>query len=48
METTPDTYMDKLVLGVILLGASLPVAVGLIYRLGLLFAFIFIQIFTQV
>lgn len=40
--------MDELVLGVVLLGAALPVAVGLIYGLRLLFALIFIQIFTQV
>lgn len=40
--------MNKLVLGVILLGTALPVAVGLIYGLGLLLALIFIQILAQV
>ena len=40
--------MDELVLGVVLLGAALPVAVGLINGLGLLFALVFIQILTQV
>lgn len=42
------THMDELVLGVVLLGAALPVAVGLINGLGLLFALVFIQILTQV
>lgn len=40
--------MNQLVLGVILLGTALPVAVGLIYGLGLLLALILIQILTQV
>lgn len=40
--------MNKLVLGIILLATALPVAVGLIYGLGLLFALVFIQILTQV
>lgn len=40
--------MHQLVLGLILLGAALPVAVRLIHGLGLLLALIFIQIFTQV
>lgn len=40
--------MDKLVLGVILLGAALPVAVGFIYGLGLLLALVFVQILAQV
>lgn len=40
--------MDELVLGVILLGAALPVAVGLVYGLGLLLALVFIQILAQV
>lgn len=42
------THMDKLVLGVVLLGAALPVAVRLINGLRLLFALVFIQILTQV
>lgn len=41
-------HMDKLVLGVVLLAASLPVAVGLVNGLGLLFALVFIQIFAEV
>lgn len=40
--------MHQLLLSLILLGAALPVAVGLIHSLGLLLALIFIQIFTQV
>lgn len=40
--------MDELVLGVVLLGAALPVAVRLINGLRLLFALVFIQILTQV
>lgn len=40
--------MNKLVLGIILFGAAIPVAVGFIDGLWLLFALIFIQIFTQV
>ena len=44
----PQTHMDKLVLGVVLLAAALPVAVGLIYGLGFLLALVFIQILTQV
>lgn len=42
------THMDELVLGVVLLGAALPVAVRLINGLRLLFALVFIQILTQV
>lgn len=42
------SYMHQLVLGLILLGAALPVTVRLIHSLGLLLALIFIQIFTQV
>lgn len=42
------THMNKLVLGVILFGTALPVAVGLIYGLGFLFALVLIQILTQV
>lgn len=41
-------HMDKLVLSVVLLAASLPVAVGLVNGLGLLFALVFIQIFAEV
>lgn len=40
--------MHELVLGLILLGAALPVAVCLIHSLGLLLALIFIQILAQV
>lgn len=40
--------MNKLVLGVILLCTALPVAVGFIYGLRLLFALVFIQILAQV
>lgn len=42
------THMNELVLGVVLLATALPVAVGLVYGLRLLFALIFIQILTQV
>lgn len=42
------SYVHQLVLGLILLGAALPVAVRLVHSLGLLLALIFIQIFTQV
>ena len=40
--------MNQLVLGVVLLGTALPVAVGLVYGLGLLFALVLVQILTQV
>ena len=40
--------MNELVLGVVFLGAALPVAVGLIYGLRLLLALVFVQILTQV
>lgn len=40
--------MDELVLGVILLGAALPVAISLVYGFRLLLALIFIQILAQV
>lgn len=42
------THMNELVLGVVFLGAALPVAVGLIYGLRLLLALVFVQILTQV
>lgn len=42
------SYMHQLLLGLVLLGAALPVAVGLVHSLGLLLALIFVQIFTQV
>lgn len=40
--------MDELVLGVVLLGAALPVAISLVYGFRLLLALIFIQILAQV
>lgn len=40
--------MNKLLLGVVLLGTALPVAVRLINGLGLLFALVFIQILAKV
>lgn len=40
--------MNELVLGIVLFGAAIPVAVGFIDGLWLLFTLIFIQIFTQV
>lgn len=40
--------MDELVLGVILLGAALPVAISLVYGFRLLLALVFIQILAQV
>lgn len=40
--------MDKLVLGVVLPAAALPVAVGLVNGLWLLLALVLVQIFAQV
>lgn len=42
------THMNELVLGVVLLHTALPVAVGLVYGLRLLFALVFVQLFAQV
>lgn len=42
------TYMDQLVLRVVLLAAALPVAVGFINGLGLLFAFVPVHVVLQV